>query len=127
MVALIITDAAFGVVSRVVPQLNIFAVGFPAKMIVGLTLLGASLPFVSGFIGDRLSCTGCRRCTPCGSLKAAMAERQDREGDTQEREEARKKGQVAKLHRHQRRRDPAGRPARALARRPGDLAAASGS
>jgi flagellar biosynthetic protein FliR len=49
IIALIITDAAFGVVSRVVPQMNIFAVGFPAKMIVGLVLLGASLPFVSNF------------------------------------------------------------------------------
>ena len=54
IIALIITDAAFGVVSRVVPQMNIFAVGFPAKMIIGLTLLGASLPFVSGFIVDQL-------------------------------------------------------------------------
>jgi flagellar biosynthetic protein FliR len=52
IIALTITDAAFGVVSRVVPQMNIFAVGFPAKMIVGLVLLGASLPFVSNyFIG----------------------------------------------------------------------------
>jgi flagellar biosynthetic protein FliR len=54
IVAMIIVDAAFGVVTRVVPQMNIFAVGFPAKMIVGLTLIGASLPFVSGFIGDQL-------------------------------------------------------------------------
>jgi flagellar biosynthetic protein FliR len=54
IIALIITDAAFGVVSRVVPQMNVFAVGFPAKMLVGLTLLGASLPFVSGFIADEL-------------------------------------------------------------------------
>jgi flagellar biosynthetic protein FliR len=54
MVALIITDAAFGVVSRVVPQMNVFAVGFPAKMIIGLVLLGASLPFISGFIADQL-------------------------------------------------------------------------
>ena len=54
IIAMIITDAAFGVVSRVVPQMNIFAVGFPAKMIIGLTLLGASLPFVSGFIADQL-------------------------------------------------------------------------
>jgi flagellar biosynthesis protein FliR len=54
IVALIITDAAFGVVSRVVPQMNVFAVGFPAKMLVGLTLIGASLPFVSGFIADEL-------------------------------------------------------------------------
>jgi flagellar biosynthetic protein FliR len=54
IVALIITDAAFGVVSRVVPQMNVFAVGFPAKMIIGLTLLGASLPFVSSFIVGEL-------------------------------------------------------------------------
>ena len=54
IIALIIVDAAFGVVSRVVPQMNVFAVGFPAKMIVGLTLIGASLPFVSGFIADQL-------------------------------------------------------------------------
>jgi flagellar biosynthesis protein FliR len=50
IIALTITDAAFGVVSRVVPQMNIFAVGFPAKMIIGLLLLGASLPFVSNFL-----------------------------------------------------------------------------
>jgi flagellar biosynthetic protein FliR len=54
LVAMVIVDAAFGVVTRVVPQMNIFAVGFPAKMIVGLTLIGASLPFVSGFIADQL-------------------------------------------------------------------------
>jgi flagellar biosynthetic protein FliR len=54
LIALIIVDAAFGVVSRVVPQLNIFAVGFPAKMIVGMVLIGASLPFVDDFLGGRL-------------------------------------------------------------------------
>ena len=54
IIALVIVDAAFGVVTKVVPQMNVFAVGFPAKMIVGLTLIGASLPFVSGFIADQL-------------------------------------------------------------------------
>ncbi len=34
--------------------MNVFAVGFPAKMIIGLTLLGASLPFVSSFIVGEL-------------------------------------------------------------------------
>jgi flagellar biosynthesis protein FliR len=51
----IITDAAFGVVSRVMPQLNVFAVGFPAKILVGFLLIGASLPFVAGWIGDQLT------------------------------------------------------------------------
>ena len=40
MLALILTDAAFGIVSRVVPQLNVFAVGFPAKVVVGLAAHG---------------------------------------------------------------------------------------
>jgi flagellar biosynthesis protein FliR len=54
MLALIITEAALGVVSRVVPQINIFAVGFPAKIAIGLLLVGASLPFAAGWLGDEL-------------------------------------------------------------------------
>jgi len=50
IIAIIVVDAAFGVVSKIVPQMNIMAVGFPAKMIIGLTLLGATLPFVSNFV-----------------------------------------------------------------------------
>jgi len=55
LIALLITDAAFGVVSRVVPQLNVFAVGFPAKVAVALLLVGASLPFVAGWIAGQMS------------------------------------------------------------------------
>jgi flagellar biosynthesis protein FliR len=55
LIALLITDAAFGVVSRVVPQLNVFAVGFPAKVAVALLLVGASLPFVAGWLADQMS------------------------------------------------------------------------
>ena len=55
LLAVIITDAAFGVVSRVMPQLNVFAVGFPAKILVGFLLIGTSLPFVAGWIGDQLT------------------------------------------------------------------------
>jgi flagellar biosynthetic protein FliR len=54
LLALILTDAAFGVVSRVVPQLNVFAVGFPAKVVVGLLLVTATLPFVAGWISSEL-------------------------------------------------------------------------
>jgi len=54
LLALVITDAALGVVSRVMPQLNVFAVGFPVKVAVGLLLIGVSLPFVAGWIGDEL-------------------------------------------------------------------------
>jgi flagellar biosynthetic protein FliR len=54
LIALIITDAGFGVVSRVMPQLNVFAVGFPAKILVGFLIVAASLPFVAGWIGNEL-------------------------------------------------------------------------
>jgi flagellar biosynthetic protein FliR len=54
VLAIVITDAAFGIVSRVVPQLNVFAVGFPAKVAVGLLVIGVSLPFAAGWIADEL-------------------------------------------------------------------------
>jgi flagellar biosynthetic protein FliR len=54
VLALVITDAAFGIVSRVVPQLNVFAVGFPAKVTVGLLIIGVSLPFTAGWMADEL-------------------------------------------------------------------------
>ena len=54
LIAVTITDAAFGIVSRVSPQMNVFAVGLPAKIIVALLILGASLPFVAGYLDDAL-------------------------------------------------------------------------
>jgi flagellar biosynthetic protein FliR len=54
VLAVILTDAALGVVSRVVPQLNVFAVGFSAKVTVGLLVLGVSLPFAAGWLSDEL-------------------------------------------------------------------------
>ncbi|HTU79821.1 MAG TPA: flagellar biosynthetic protein FliR [Solirubrobacteraceae bacterium] len=55
IIALLITDVAFGVVSRVVPQLNVFAVGFPTKVAVALLVVGASLPFAANWISEQLS------------------------------------------------------------------------
>lgn len=54
LLALVITDAAIGVVSKVVPQLNVFAVSFPAKVAVGLLVVGVSLPFAAGWLADEL-------------------------------------------------------------------------
>ncbi len=55
MIACVLTDVGFGVVSRVVPQMNVFAVGFPVKVLVGLVVVAASLPFVGNWIGDELT------------------------------------------------------------------------
>ena len=54
VLALILTDAAFGVVSRVVPQLNVFAIGIPAKVTVGLLIMGVTLPLVGGWLSSEL-------------------------------------------------------------------------
>jgi flagellar biosynthetic protein FliR len=54
LLALMITDVAFGVVSRVVPQLNVFGVGFPIKVGVALLVVSAALPFLSGWMESQL-------------------------------------------------------------------------
>jgi flagellar biosynthetic protein FliR len=55
LLALAITDVALGMVARVVPQLNVFAVGFPLKIGVGILIVIATLPFIGGWLSDQLS------------------------------------------------------------------------
>lgn len=44
VVALLIVNFAYGVISRAAPTLNLFAVGFPATMLLGFLILQASFP-----------------------------------------------------------------------------------
>lgn len=55
LVALVITDAALGLVSKAVPQMNVFVVGLPAKLLVGFTVIAASLPFLSADLQGQLT------------------------------------------------------------------------
>lgn len=43
--ALLIANISFGVLARIAPQLNIFAVGFPAAILSGFIVLFLSLPY----------------------------------------------------------------------------------
>jgi len=54
MLAIIIADVAFGMVSKVVPQLNVFAVGFPLKVGIALLMVSVSLPFIAGWMSSQL-------------------------------------------------------------------------
>jgi flagellar biosynthetic protein FliR len=54
LLAIVLSDAALGVVTRVVPSLNVFSIGFAAKIAIGLTVMAASLPFVAGWVDDQL-------------------------------------------------------------------------
>ncbi len=47
LVSLIITNLALAVLTRAAPQLNIFAVGFPVTLAIGLVALGASLGYLA--------------------------------------------------------------------------------
>ena len=94
LLALVITDAALGIVSRVVPQINVFAVGFPAKIAVGFLLIGASLPFAAGWLSDELQ--QLRRHRPAHAEGGVMAENKTEKATPKKRDEARKKGQVAR-------------------------------
>jgi flagellar biosynthetic protein FliR len=45
--ALLITNVALGILTRAAPQLNLFGIGFPITLGVGLTVIGMTLPFLS--------------------------------------------------------------------------------
>jgi len=46
VVALLAVNVGMGIVSRAAPQLNLFAVGFPAAMLAGFLFLLLSLPAI---------------------------------------------------------------------------------
>jgi flagellar biosynthesis protein FliR len=45
LVALFLADVALGFIARTAPQINVFVIGFPVKVVIGILLLGISLPF----------------------------------------------------------------------------------
>lgn len=47
LAALLIANLSLGVLTRAAPQLNLFAVGFPLTLALGLVMLGLTLPFLS--------------------------------------------------------------------------------
>ncbi len=48
--ALLLVNLAFGVTSRAAPQLNIFAVGFPIMIMVGIAFIILTLPTITGHV-----------------------------------------------------------------------------
>lgn len=50
LVAIILTDVALGILARTMPQMNIFVVGIPAKILIGIFVLSVALPFYILFL-----------------------------------------------------------------------------
>ena len=44
MISLFLTDVAMGTIAKTMPTLNVFFVGFPIKITVGLAVIALSLP-----------------------------------------------------------------------------------
>ena len=53
IVTLFLLDVSLGIVARTVPQMNIFIIGFPLKIGVGLFMLGISFP-IFGYVFTKL-------------------------------------------------------------------------
>jgi len=50
MIALLLTSVALGLVARTVPQMNVFIVAFPLKIVIGFLVLAFSLPYLFSFL-----------------------------------------------------------------------------
>ena len=55
IVALLLANIGMGVVGRAAPQLNIFAVGFPITLMLGMVLMWISLPDVMSAFGELMN------------------------------------------------------------------------
>lgn len=49
---LLVTEVCLGFMAKVMPQMNIFMVGLPLKVGVGIVVFGASLPYVANLLGN---------------------------------------------------------------------------
>lgn len=52
MVSLLLTTVALGLIARTVPQMNIFIVAMPVKIVIGLIFFSLTLPFLAVFLGE---------------------------------------------------------------------------
>lgn len=50
IVSLLLVSVALGLVARTVPQMNIFIVAMPVKIVIGLLFLGLSLPYLADYL-----------------------------------------------------------------------------
>ena len=54
LICLVVTDVAFGIVSRAAPQMNVFTLGLPAKVLVAFGVMAVSLPIVATSVRSEL-------------------------------------------------------------------------
>lgn len=55
IIALLLLNMSFGVISRAAPALNLFAIGFPASLLLGLVMVLLTLPTMQALFTDALN------------------------------------------------------------------------
>ena len=56
--AVLVTDVALGIISRTIPQFNVFIVGMPLKIVLGIGIMLVSLPVLIEFLAGLFSEVG---------------------------------------------------------------------
>lgn len=51
VVIILLTDILLGILSRTIPQMNVFVVGLPLKIIAGMLIIAATIPIFNVFTG----------------------------------------------------------------------------
>ncbi|MDP4179470.1 MAG: flagellar biosynthetic protein FliR [Bacillota bacterium] len=49
--AILVTDIALGIISKSIPQMNVFVVGMPAKIILGVLVMAVTIPVFISLVG----------------------------------------------------------------------------
>ena len=52
LAALLVLLIALAILARMVPEMDIFFISFPIRMLVGFTMLIVFVPFIDGFVGE---------------------------------------------------------------------------
>lgn len=55
IIALLLLNLSFGVISRAAPALNLFAIGFPASLLLGLVMVLLTLPSMQALFTDAIN------------------------------------------------------------------------
>ncbi len=55
LAALFLADVALGLIARTIPQMNVFTVGFPLKIALGLVALSMTVPMLAGVLERQFS------------------------------------------------------------------------
>lgn len=95
---IILTDICMGLISRVVPQINVMILGMPVKILVGIVTVAVALPLIiKVFVGTVSYIPDIfRKIFYTIPLVFVFADDKTEEATPKKKQDARKKGQVAK-------------------------------